>query len=185
MTQLAATILFMLTVYVGRDYRPVYLQHLRETELGPELGAQELAERYLDAADRAGVDVADLYALGHDESGQNPRRVSPAGALGRLQLLPASRWGRGWLRECAPRNRHDGERFRVGFPAELDLRAERKTCEGSNVLWGAYALRDALVACCGVLVLAYGFYRTGKCVAGPRSRRTAKLADWVRWRLHG
>jgi hypothetical protein len=156
---LAATILLLLTVHLGQGLRPVYAAHLRRHPLGAELRAEQLAVRLTRAAEAAQVEVALLAALAYDESHLDSTRVSSEGALGMLQLLPTSRWGRAWLEACGQ---------------QLDR------CEALNAVWGAYALRDGLKACRGRLGHAVGFYRTGKCVEGPRARRTLALAHWVR-----
>lgn len=130
--------------------------------------AHELAEQHQVAAELAGVSVADLVGLDLDESNMDHHARGQAGERGAMQLLPASPWGRAWLREAS------------GYWA---LTGDVLVGERLNVLWGAYTLADGLKVCRGSLVHAYGFYRTGKCVAGPRSKRTAKRAEWVRERL--
>lgn len=45
---------------------------------------------YEDAARRAGVDPAEVQALAETESRHNPRAVSSAGALGLMQIMPAT-----------------------------------------------------------------------------------------------
>jgi soluble lytic murein transglycosylase-like protein len=164
MSSLAATILALCVVWQGKV--TVYVRHLRMHDRGAEARAEELAGQLTDAAWEAGVDVALLTALAHDESGFDHAAVSPEGALGALQLLPASRWGRAWLAEVE----------------DLEGRGLRAR-EDLNVQWGAYALRDALEACGGSVVHALGFYRSGKCIDGPRGRRTVRLAKWIRTRL--
>lgn len=153
MSSLAAALLVMLTVYVRADLTPVYARHLRQHALGAEDRARELAQQLEHAAAQAGVSVALLAGLASDESALDHGRSSSEGALGALQLLPRSRWGRGWLRS--------------------------RTGEAGNALWGAYALRDGLRACWGSPAHALGFYRTGRCVSGPRARHTLAVARWV------
>lgn len=165
MSPLAATILLMLTVYIGHDGRPIYAAHLRRHPLGAEGRAQQLASQLERAADLAQVEVALLAALAYHESALDHGRVSGEGAVGMLQLLPASRWGRGWLEAC-----------------ERPVTIAAARCEALNAVWGAFALRDGLEAC-GSPGRAIGFYRAGKCLEGPRARRTLALARWVRTRL--
>jgi soluble lytic murein transglycosylase-like protein len=164
MSTVAATILALCIVWQGKV--TVYVRHLRLHPLGAEERAEELAQQHIDAAWEAGVDVALLLATNHDESGFNHDAISEEGALGASQLLPTSRWGRGWLLELESLKE-------LGVDAREQL----------NITWGAYALRDALEACGGNEVRALGFYRTGKCVDGPRGRRTVRLAKWIRARL--
>ena len=163
MSQLAALILTLLTVYEGRQ--TVYAAHLRRHELGAVARAEQLAGQLLEASRTVGVDLALLTALAEHESAFDHGAESLESALGMLQLNPRSRWGRAWLAEC-----------RSG-----DL--TRSRCEALNVLWGAYALRDALEACEGDAVRAVGFYRAGRCVDGPRGRRTVQHAEGVRREL--
>jgi hypothetical protein len=127
---------------------------------------RELARMHVEAARDAGVEVPDLVALIRHESNGRRWALSDHGAYGLTQLLPQSPWGRAWAAEAA------------GYWAlGLDVADEL------NVLWGARALRAGLDACDGSLVHAYGHYRTGRCVAGPKGERTARLAAWVRGRL--
>lgn len=155
---LASVLLVMLTVFVRADLTPVYARHLRRHPLGAEGRAAVLAGQLERAAARAGVDVAVLAALAADESAFDHDRSSAEGALGALQLLPRSRWGRGWMRGCGDR------------PGD---------CEADNALWGAMALREGVRVCRGSLGHALGFYRAGRCLAGPRGRHTLAVARWV------
>jgi hypothetical protein len=183
MTPLASTLLYMHVVWVTGALEPVYAAHLRRHELGPELRAEQLAEDLVVAAELAGVPLALLAALEHDESGGDHSRVSSEGALGRMQLNPASRWGRAWLKEC-PGGAFPNSTGRVRRDvAPRGVSLDSTTCEALNVLWGAYALRDAIEACGGDAHRALGFYRSGRCVAGPRGAETLELAEWLAWRL--
>lgn len=166
MTPLAATLLYMHVVWVTPALEPVYARHFREAELGAELRALEQAEQLEVAAELAGVPLALLVAVEQDETGFNAGLIGAAGELGGMQLLPGTRWWRGWLDAC----------WRAG-----DLRSR---CDGLNVLWGAYALRDALDECEGDVHAALGRYRTGRCVRGPRGAATLDLAEWLRAQLH-
>jgi hypothetical protein len=157
-TPLAATLLALLTVWHGPD--PVYARHLRRHPRGPVARAEQLAGQLTRAARRARVELPLLVALALDESAVDHEAVSPVGAVGALQLLPASPWGRGWLRA------------RRGVTPAED--------EALNALWGAYALRDGLRACGGDPGRALGFYRAGRCLEGPRARHTLALARTVR-----
>jgi hypothetical protein len=170
MTALAATLLVLLTVSWGPGLRPVYAPHLRQHPSGPERRAEELAGQLRRAAHAARVELPLLVALAYHESALDHGARSRVGALGALQLLPSSPWGRGWLRACGkgPRAAEKGPRRRV---------------EELNAHWGAIALRDGLRACRGAPGMAVGFYRTGRCVEGPKARNTIALARVVRVRL--
>src|SRR6185436_8422017 len=168
MSALAAALLALLTVAVGPE-GPVYALHLRRHPRGPEARAEQLAGQLRRAARLAGVELGLLAALALDESALDHSARSSAGALGALQLLPASPWGRGWLRACSSANRSHGK-------------APTSLVEELNAHWGALALRDGLTAC-RTEGRAVGFYRTGKCVEGPRARHTLALARVVRSRL--
>jgi len=170
MSALASVVLVLLTVSYGPGLRPVYAPHLRRHELGAERRAEQLASQLRRAASLAGVELALLTALAVHESALDHGRRSSAGAVGALQLLPASPWGRGFRHACktGPRSHEKGSRSHE---------------EWLNVLWGAYALRDGIRACRGHTGLGLGFYRSGKCVEGPRARNTLELARLVRARL--
>ena len=154
MSTLAHIIMAWLAVHVGPLWI-VYAPHIRRA---PEARAQELADQLEDASRVSGVDVALLTALAAKESAFNHDAVSSVGARGMMQLLPASRYGRAWLRDC---------------------RLAPDACEQSNARWGAYAMRDALREC-GPILKATGWYRAGRCVAGPRGREVVRLAASIR-----
>lgn len=170
MTPLASTLLYMHVVWVTPALEPVYTVQLRGDALGAEQRAAELARELELAAELAGVPLELLAAVEIDESDLDPLRVGAVGELGGMQLHPLSRWGRGWLAECERANAARGT-------------SSWWACEASNVLWGAYALRDALAACGGDEWAALGFYRSGRCVRGPRGAATLELAEWLAWRL--
>jgi hypothetical protein len=174
MTPLALTLLYMRVVWVTPALEPVYAQHYRDHEHGAELRALEQAEQLELAAELAGVPLELLAAVREDESHFDDGLVGAAGELGGMQLLPGTPWWRGWLRDpgCIPRAWLSRAEL-VWLPA----------CESANVLWGAYALRDALVACGWDQHAALGFYRSGRCVRGPRGAATLELAEWLAWRL--
>lgn len=169
MSPLAAALLALLTVSWAGP-RPIYAKHLRRHAHGPEARAEQLAGQLRRAARAAGVELPLLAALAVDESAVDHAARSSVGALGALQLLPASPWGKGWQEAC--RRARRGRRT-----------APATEVEQLNAQWGAFALRDGLVACRGHRGLALGFYRSGKCVEGPRARHTLALAQWVRSRL--
>lgn len=174
MTPLAATLLYMHVVWVTPALEPVYARHFREAEHGAELRALEQAEQLEVAAELAGVPLHLLTAVREDETHFDDSLVGAAGELGGMQLLPGTPWWRGWLLEpgCDFRPRLGGADL-VGLPG----------CESANVLWGAYALRDAIDACGGDVHAGLGRYRSGRCVRGPRGAATLELAEWLAWRL--
>ena len=90
---LLAVLLELLTVYQGRV--TVYARHLRRHPHGALRHAVELTGQLHEGAELAGVPLWALAALVHDESAFNHEAVSPCGAVGAAQLLPASPWGRG------------------------------------------------------------------------------------------
>jgi hypothetical protein len=164
---LAALLLVLLTVSYGPGLRPVYARHLRRHALGAEGRAEQLASQLRRAASLAGVELALLAALAVHESAVDHDRTSSAGAVGALQLLPASRWGQGFRLACEKARCSHGK-------------GSRRLEESLNIVWGAYALRDGIRACRGHAGLALGFYRSGRCVEGPRARNTLALARLVR-----
>jgi hypothetical protein len=154
MTALAHLILAFLATHVGPLWI-VYAPHIRRA---PEARAQELADQLTDAAQVSGVDVALLTALAAKESAFNHDAVSSVGARGMMQLLPASRYGRAWSRDCA---------------------RDPDTCETSNVRHGAWALRDGLREC-GPILRSLNWYRSGRCTDAPRAREVVRLAARIR-----
>lgn len=169
MNPLALTLLYMRVVWVTPALVPVYAEHYRDDELGAELRALEQAEQLELAAELAGVPLALLTAVREDETHFDDDLVGAAGERGGMQLLPGTPWWRGWVRACA------GNPWGRGLPD--------RECEAQNVVWGAYALRVALEMCGGDEHQALGFYRTGRCVAGPRGAETLELAEWLAWKL--
>jgi len=167
MTTLTATLLAMLTVSWGPGLEPVYARHLRSHPRGPQARAAQLAGQLTRAARKARVELPLLVALAYDESAFDHAAVSSVGAVGALQLLPQSPWGRAWQR---------ARRAPGVSPPEA---------EALNAEWGARALADGLRACGGLPGMALGFYRAGRCVQGPRARHTLGLARLVRARLGG
>lgn len=163
---LAATVLYMHVIWVTPALAPVYARHFREAEFGAERRALEQAEQLALAAELAGVSLALLAAVREDESHFDDDLVGDAGELGGMQLLPGTRWWRGWLNDC----------WSAG-----DLHSR---CDDLNVLWGAYALRAALDACGGDEHAALGRYRSGRCVRGPRGQHTLELAEWIAHQLN-
>jgi len=159
MSNLVAIILSLLTIHEAERIT-VYAKHLRNHPLGPIARSEQLAKHLSAASLLSGIRVELLTALAFHESALNHNAVSPSSARGLLQLNPRSSWGKSWRSECQ------------------SYKSESR-CEFLNVLWGAYALRDALFACNGNEVQAIGFYRTGRCINGPRSRSTSRLSSRI------
>jgi soluble lytic murein transglycosylase-like protein len=97
----------------------------------PESDAGLLVET---AAERAGIDADLLYAVAQQESDFRPCAVSSKGALGVMQLMPAT-----------------AERFGVGDPFD----------PGQSINIGAKLLRELLDRYRGDLALALGAYNAG------------------------
>lgn len=132
----------------------------------PTHRAEQLATYTTDAAQIAQVDVGLLAALFYHESTYRASARSRAGAVGLGQLMPTTRWGRAYLREC-----EDARRIFQGDACEL-LQARH----------AAWALRDNIQKC-GSHIRALGSYRTGRCRVGPRAYATVQLARQIRWRM--
>jgi Transglycosylase SLT domain len=162
MTALAVVLLGLLTVWEGPG-EVVYVRHLREHALGAEARAEQIATTLRTAAHTQGVPVELFVALAVLESGLDAEAESRKGALGLLQLNPRSRWGRAWVADCD---------------------AFQGLCGPRNAHWGAVALRDALAEC-GSEGAAVGFYRTGRCVTGPRARQVLALRARIRAAVSG
>jgi hypothetical protein len=158
---LVAVILELMIVFRGQA--TVYARHMRTHPSGVEARATTLGAQLEWGALLADVELVALTALVHDESAMDHARVSPVGAFGAAQLMPHGRYARGYRADVR----------RLG-PSEA---------EASNIVWGAYALREGLTACGGSLPHAYGFYRTGHCRAGPRARHTMRLRAWIQARM--
>jgi len=136
--------------------------------LGDEPRAAQLAEVFQSAAVEEGTPVHVLVALGKGESHFDSWAVSDVGAQGMMQLHPRW-WGKEWKLECAE--------------AGAD-RLTDEACEALNVRIAARVLRYYKRRC-GSWLLAVGAYRSGKCIAGPKSQATMRLARRIKARLGG
>lgn len=153
---LSAVILSLVEVFTRRDGTPIYVEHFRER--GAQVYAETVAAMLSDAAELVEVDVAILTSLAYHETGF--RDVATPAGIGILQVHPRNRFGRGCKRDC----RH----------------ADELACLWAGVKWGALAWRDARTQCGGDQWSAVGYYRTGACVQGPRSRRVVDLGKRIR-----
>jgi hypothetical protein len=159
----ARAILLLSTIWVGA-LGPVYSKALRLHALGPEQRAEQLA-RYVHAGARdTGVDAGLLTVLLYLESGFRAEAVNArVGAFGLGALHPHSRWARELGEGCA---------------------LSPSTCEQMSVVWSARALARG-IRDCGGEVEGIGWYRSGRCIAGPRSRFAVRLTDQVFPRARG
>lgn len=151
---LAALILSLSVVWVGTG-GPVYSRALRSHELGAVGRAEQLAGYHERAARAAGVRPEVLAVLVYFESSYRPSAVhAVTGAFGLGALHPRSRWAEGLRAACE---------------------ASPASCEEASVQWAARALAHG-IAHCGTEAKGVGFYRSGRCVAGPRARLVMRTA---------
>lgn len=149
-----------LVILAFLSFNGTYAPHILNHPLGPAARAEDLADKYTRAADAAGVERTKLLALGGHESAFREHARSRVGAQGQMQLFSA-KYVRPWRQWC---------------------RRTPSECEYANIAIGAKALRESLDRC-GSYARAYGHYRTGRCVAGPRSRATMQLARQFKQRI--
>jgi hypothetical protein len=159
----ALAILLLSTIWVGA-LGPVYNKALRLHALGAERRAEQLAGYVHAGARDTGVDEGLLTVLLYLESGFRAEAVNArVGAFGLGALHPRSRWARGLHEGCA---------------------RSPSTCEQLSVVWSARALARG-IRDCGGEVEGVGWYRSGRCIAGPRSRLAMRLRDRVFRRITG
>ena len=125
----------------------------RNHELGPEGRATELATYFVDAARESHIDVFTLTAIAWSETNFDSSRVGKIGERSIMQLHPRTAAGRLYIRA-----------MRRGWPrADLDVLA---------INLGSDAYRHGLEVCgFNRPRYALGFYRSGRCVAGPAVQR--------------
>lgn len=116
--------------------------------------AQQHAPRIERAARVAGVDASLLHAVIRAESAYNPRAVSPKGAAGLMQLMPAT-----------------ARRYGVADRFDPD----------QNVLGGALYLRDLLARFDGQLELALAAYNAGEGAVQKYGGRIPPYAETQRY----
>lgn len=112
------------------------------------------APRIERAARAAGVDASLLHAVIRAESAYNPRAVSPKGAAGLMQLMPAT-----------------ARRYGVADRFDPD----------QNVLGGALYLRDLLTRFDGQLELALAAYNAGEGAVQKYGGRIPPYAETQRY----
>ena len=100
-------------------------------------------EEFQRHTDRTNIDLADLLALTRQESAFNPRAVSPVGARGLMQLMPATA-------------RRTARNIRVPPPSLVGL-----LFAPTNIQIGTYHFKELLDAFDDHRVLAYAAYNAG------------------------
>lgn len=153
-----AIILYMWTVYVGAQ--PVYIQHARTN---PEERAYVLEEAFKNAGEHPWFPVYVharhlLLAVAWSESALDGSRVGDAGELGIMQLHPRSMAGRKYAKQCPVPSRR---------------------CDALSIALGANELAKGYRACGYDWGKAVGYYKSGKCIEGPRARDVIALWDWM------
>lgn len=129
-----------------------YVRHCRRAEGGCRARAERLAELFLEAGERYGVDPWLLAAMAAKESGMDSSAVGRVGELGLMQLHPRSPWGRRALR-----------RVRAGEPADAVVVDE------------AAALLAAAIARCTEIDAALGAYNSGRCGPNRYAERVLRI----------
>lgn len=151
--ELARAIEERLTIGVRVDGTRVHIRHCRRAPGGCEARSRRLAELFVGAGARHGVDPFLLAAIALKESGLDSRAVGAAGELGLMQLHPRSPWGRRARARCA------------AAAAECD----------AIVVDEAAALLARALADCGELGEALGMYNSGGCGANRYAERVLRI----------
>ncbi len=125
------------------------VQSFRVHPLGAVGRAEQLAAYFADAAKATGIDPFLLTALGYAETRFDGARIGGVGERGIMQLHPRYTLGKRYAAESR------------GLPQDQKDRL--------SIFLGADALRHGLKVC-GRRAHAIGFYRSGRCVAGPGAR---------------
>jgi hypothetical protein len=149
MTEFAQAILLMVTVWITPSGDAVYAPQFRNAPLGAETRALDLAADFSFAEEVYGVDRYLLAALAYRESAFDANALGEQNEFTVMQLHPRSTAGRETARFCRM------------HPAQ---------CEQKAILVAARVLAQGRAEC-GTEALALGYYRTGKCVAGPGAQR--------------
>jgi soluble lytic murein transglycosylase len=122
------------------------------------------------------VDSDLLYALARQESLYQPEAVSPAGAMGLMQVLPATA-ARALARLQLPRSDGRNESTRLTTPEQL-------LDPATNLLAGACHMRHLLDRYRGDLVRAVAAYNAGEQAVDTWLARRDKIPDppfFVEW----
>lgn len=155
MSHLVIALLSILTVWHGP--KPVLIRHVRDHGGEPYLASvASFAEH---AAGKHGLDPYLLIALAFSESSINPDAVGPAGEIGLMQLHPQSKWGRLAANDC---------QHAPGFCRTW-----------VSMWWGAAALQHGLELC-GTEAAAVSWFKSGRCLDGPKGRAVVALRDRLR-----
>lgn len=124
---------------------------------GAEVYAYRLEQHFEQAGKTYDQDPFLLAALAASESGLDGTRVGPMGEVSLMQFMPGSRAGRAYLATKGPQSVRDGV----------------------AILLGAEALRHGLLVC-GNETAAVGWYKSGRCLEGPKARAVVALRDRLR-----
>jgi hypothetical protein len=155
MIEFAQAILVMVTVWITPSGDAVYAPQFRNAPQGAESRAFDLAADFTFAEQVYGVDRYLLAALAYRESGFDPNALGEQNEFTVMQLHPRSKAGRETASFCK------------GHPAQ---------CERAAILAAARVLSEGYREC-GTEALALGYYRSGKCVAGPGARRVLEARE--------
>jgi len=131
--------------------------HARRHPGGVEARAAELAEHFDQAARTYDEDPYLLLALANSESGLDGTRLGAMGEVSLMQLMPNTPAGRAYAAVRGPQSVRDGV----------------------AVLLGAEVLHQGMLVC-GNETAAIGWYKSGRCVAGPKARWVVALRDRMR-----
>lgn len=156
MSLLILALVHVVTVWWGPS--PALARHVRE--LGGKTYLEAIGGTMQREADARGLDPLLLGMVAFSESSLNPDALGAAGERGLLQLHPGSKWGRSAAQDC---------RFRTTYECRTTV----------SIRWGAEALRHGLTVC-GSETQAVGFFKTGRCVDGPKGRATVAMRDRMR-----
>jgi hypothetical protein len=152
MTALFVAIVSLLTLPCGDP-----IAWARHRPGGAKAYAAELEQHVTQAARTYDEDPFLVLAVAHSESGLDGTRVGPMGEVGLMQLMPHSQRGR----------------------AYLDAQGPQSVRDGVALLLGAEALHQGRLVC-GNEAAAVGWYKSGRCIVGPKVRAVIALRDRLR-----
>jgi soluble lytic murein transglycosylase-like protein len=139
-----------LSFYLGTDDLPADSPARRQAATAFHAGMQRHDRQIRQAALEQGLDPALLHAVVQVESGYNPRAVSPKGAVGLMQLMPAT------ARELGVRDSADPK---------------------ANLRGGARYLRSLMAAFDGDLQLALAAYNAGETTVRRHAMQVPPFAE--------